>query len=134
MKRRRVRGVTAVEAALVFPLLLLLTFGLIEYGWLFGKMQQTTNAARQGARVAILPSSTNSTVLASVSDIMTIGGMEASGYTVTITPADVSLPSAGEAIKVEVSVPYDSISLMRLPFLPVPENLKASVSMSKEGP
>ena len=44
-----------VEAAIVFPILLMLTLGAIEYGWLFLNAQQVTNAARQGARIAILP-------------------------------------------------------------------------------
>ncbi len=34
---------------------LLVMLGAIEYGWLFFNVQQITNAARQGARVAILP-------------------------------------------------------------------------------
>jgi len=48
-------GTTLVEAAFVLPLLLLVVLGAIEYGWLFYKQQQITNAARHAARIAILP-------------------------------------------------------------------------------
>ncbi len=38
-KNNQRRGVVLIEAALVFPILLLLTFGLMEYGWLFLRME-----------------------------------------------------------------------------------------------
>jgi Flp pilus assembly protein TadG len=50
----RDRGVTIVEAALVFPLLLLFIFGLIDIGQGVFQTSQATSAARDGARVAIL--------------------------------------------------------------------------------
>ena len=37
--------VPVTEAALVLPILLLVTFGAIRYGWFFLKAQQITNAA-----------------------------------------------------------------------------------------
>src|SRR5205085_10889952 len=49
-RNRDRRGALLVEAAIVFPLLLLLTFGLLEYGWPFMKIGQLENAARQAAR------------------------------------------------------------------------------------
>lgn len=51
---RRQRGVTIVEAAFVFPILLMFIFGLVDLGmWTFNA-NQATNAARDGARAAIL--------------------------------------------------------------------------------
>ncbi|MCU0914641.1 MAG: pilus assembly protein [Planctomycetes bacterium] len=47
-----------VEAAFVLPLLLLTILGMIEYGWLLYNIRQVTNAARQGARITILPHGT----------------------------------------------------------------------------
>ena len=46
------RGAAAVEFALVLPILLLIVFGLIQYGWLFYQVQETSYAVREGARVA----------------------------------------------------------------------------------
>ena len=39
-KNKSRRGTMVVEAALILPLLLILTFGGIKYGWLFIKWQQ----------------------------------------------------------------------------------------------
>jgi Flp pilus assembly protein TadG len=53
-KNCRDRGTEAVEVAFLLPLFLLVVLGLIEYGWLFYNLQAVTNAARQGARIALL--------------------------------------------------------------------------------
>lgn len=48
------RGVTIVEAAFAFPILLMFMFGLVDLGmWTFNS-NQATNAARDGARMAVL--------------------------------------------------------------------------------
>lgn len=50
----RDRGVTIVEAAFAFPILLMFMFGLVDLGmWTFNS-NQATNAARDGARMAVL--------------------------------------------------------------------------------
>ncbi len=51
--RRRLdqRGAALVEAAIVMPLLLMLIFGMIEFGFLFKDSLTVANAARAGARV-----------------------------------------------------------------------------------
>ena len=125
------RGTVTIEAALVFPILLLLTLALVEYGWMFLKAQQTTNAARNGARIGALAQSTTADAYAAVSSLMDTAGM--SGYSVTCTPEEVGSLPPGETLKVEVTIPYANVALLGTPFVPVPENLTASVSMAKEG-
>ncbi|MBW8066617.1 MAG: pilus assembly protein [Ferrovum sp.] len=44
------RGVAAVEFAIIFPLMLLLMFGIIEFGTMMYDQIMVTNAAREGAR------------------------------------------------------------------------------------
>lgn len=119
---------------MVFPLLLLLTLGVIEYGWLFLRAQQITNATRQSARLAIRPDSTNAEVLAAVDGLMASAGMSGSGYAVEFTPADISALAVGEALEVRITVPSTSLVLIGTGFLPVPANLGAAVTMTKEGP
>lgn len=53
-KRRpsRERGAAAVEFALVVPLLLLLVFGIIQYGYMLSFRQSISQAAAEGARAA----------------------------------------------------------------------------------
>jgi Flp pilus assembly protein TadG len=48
----RDRGAAAVEFALVFPLLLLIVFGIIDFGRLLNAQITLTQAAREGARLA----------------------------------------------------------------------------------
>jgi Flp pilus assembly protein TadG len=47
-------GAAAVEFALLLPLLVLLLFGLIQFGLAFNTRIQATNAAREGARMAVV--------------------------------------------------------------------------------
>jgi len=56
--RRRIqnadrRGVAAVEMAVIAPIFLVLVFGIIEFGRYLMVGQLVTNAAREGARMAI---------------------------------------------------------------------------------
>ena len=48
------RGASAVEFAIVLPLLLVFIFGIIEFGILLYDKAIITNASREGARTAIL--------------------------------------------------------------------------------
>ena len=55
--RRNLRchcGQSLVEFALVLPLLLVLTFGIIEFGIMLFNQQILTNASREGARAGIV--------------------------------------------------------------------------------
>jgi Flp pilus assembly protein TadG len=48
------KGVSAVEFALIAPLLFVLTFGIIEFSLLLFDKAVVTNASREGARAAIV--------------------------------------------------------------------------------
>lgn len=48
-------GAQLIEFALVLPLLLLVVLGIAEFGFLFQRYEVITNAAREGARMAVLP-------------------------------------------------------------------------------
>lgn len=52
---RSERGAELIEFALVFPLLLFVVLGIVDFGFLFQRMEVVTNAAREGARIAVLP-------------------------------------------------------------------------------
>jgi Flp pilus assembly protein TadG len=54
MSQRDQDGAAAVEFALLLPLLVLLLFGLIQFGIAFNTKIQATNAAREGARMAVV--------------------------------------------------------------------------------
>jgi Flp pilus assembly protein TadG len=60
--RRGSRGQSAVEFALVAPLLFLLIFGIVDFGRAMFYQNEITNATREGARIAILASNPCNTV------------------------------------------------------------------------
>lgn len=48
------RGATAVELALILPLLVLLVFAIIEFSLLLYNQAMITNASREGSRVGVV--------------------------------------------------------------------------------
>lgn len=48
------RGASAVEFALVVPILVVLVFGIINFGALFSQKLALNNAVREGARAAVV--------------------------------------------------------------------------------
>ena len=87
MKRiRSERGVALIETALTLPLLLLVTIGAVEFGRAYQTWQVLTNAAREGARIAVLPGVTDAAVQARVTAYMVAGQLNnAAGATITVT-------------------------------------------------
>jgi hypothetical protein len=51
---RNHRGASAVEFALILPLLIVLLFGIVEFGLLMYNKAVITNASREGARAGIV--------------------------------------------------------------------------------
>ena len=49
------RGAELIKFALVLPLLLAMLAGIADFGRLYQRLEVTTNAAREGARLASLP-------------------------------------------------------------------------------
>ncbi|MGH9146759.1 MAG: TadE/TadG family type IV pilus assembly protein [Vicinamibacterales bacterium] len=52
---RSERGVELIETAFTIPMLLLIAVGIFEFGRAYQSWQILTNAAREAARVAVLP-------------------------------------------------------------------------------
>ncbi len=131
-KRRRdiprARAAAVVEFAVVLPLLLTILFGIIQYGWVFMVRQTLQTAAREGCRLAVLQTSAEpyANVTARVAEVLGPTGLTPD---ITITPAT----EADPAVTVEVSVPYDDVSLMGDFFGVHDYDLAGSCSMRKEG-
>lgn len=52
-KRHSERGVAALELAILMPLLLMILFGIIDWGYVFYVDLTMTNGVREGARVGV---------------------------------------------------------------------------------
>ena len=66
MSRRRQRGQTLVEFAVIVPLFALLLFGLLDFGRVIFTQNALTQAAREATRVASLSPSASSTKYAAI--------------------------------------------------------------------
>ena len=66
-------GAELVEFALVLPILLLVFGGIVDFGLLLQRQQVVTNAAREGARLAVLPGYTAADVQARVTQFVREG-------------------------------------------------------------
>ncbi len=133
-KKRSERGMALVETAIVILLLLFVTFGMMEYGWIFHRIQQLNNGAREGVRQAVLPDHTPGDAINAVDQLM--AGFGITGYSVGITPGNTEDLDSGELITVTVSVPLGNVDLTGL-FLSqafLGSTLSTSATMAKEGP
>lgn len=60
-RARDERGATMVEFAIIAPLLFLLLFGIIDFGWLLNQQQDVRYGSREGARIAAVSSPLSAT-------------------------------------------------------------------------
>ena len=67
------RGAALLEAAVTIPLILLISVAIFEFGRAYQTWQVLTNAAREGARIAILSGTTDAEVRGAVNNYMSIG-------------------------------------------------------------
>ena len=112
--RRSERGTALLETALTLPLLLAVAVGIFEFGRAFQTWQVLTNAAREGARVAVLPSSTTTNTTARVTDYMKAGQLpyaDTASIAVTAATVDLGGGTTAPASKVTVSYPFQFITL-----------------------
>ena len=130
--RRRRRGATVVEFAVVAPLLFLFIFAMIEFGRLVMVEQILTNAAREGARRGILEQSTAAEVETIVSDYLTESSI--AGATVSVSPGNFHQVGFGDPVTVTVSVPYGQVSWLPTPRFLGGTNLTAQSVMRGERP
>jgi Flp pilus assembly protein TadG len=92
-------GAELVEFALVLPVLLLVFGGIIDFGMLLQRQQVITNAAREGARLAVLPGYSTADVQARVTAFVREGlNSTTESPTTTVTPVTLT-PGTGPAFQ-----------------------------------
>lgn len=135
----RRRGNAVLEAALVFPILISLTFGCIEFGHFFYVKHTLQGAAREGARAAATPTSTSSDVTTAVNNAMAATGISSTKYTTTIRNSsdtanvDPSTATAGTAILVKVTATWGQVGMRPLGLISSSKSVVGQTTMRKEG-
>jgi Flp pilus assembly protein TadG len=95
------RGAAAVEMLIIFPILLVLTIGIIEFGFVFNAQISLSQAAREGVRVgAIGDDLTSGNMVARFEEAYTGLGEP----TANATPCQVG-DTAGDAV-LEATLPF----------------------------
>jgi Flp pilus assembly protein TadG len=97
------KGQSLVEFALVLPILILLLFGMIEFGRLWETMNVMTSAAREGARVAATTTPDVNQVNNTVTNVLNAANINNPNITVTG-------PDANQNVIVTVQINYIPIS------------------------
>jgi Flp pilus assembly protein TadG len=92
---RSERGAELIEFALVLPLLLFVIMGLVDFGFMFQRFEVVTNAAREGARMAVLPGYVTADVQARVNSYVTNGGLAVTAGNPSIVVTNVTIPTGG---------------------------------------
>ena len=108
------RGQAVVEFALVLPVFLLLLLAAVEFGRAYLKLHILTNAAREGARMGMLPDKVEQDVYDTTSEFLEAAGMRTGSWQTVVTVTDKEgvlreggLAQAQEGDRVQVSVSYE---------------------------
>ena len=111
-KLKTQKGAAAVEFAIILPVLLILLFGIIEFGIILYDKAMITNASREGARAGIVYSDP----IIPDSDIKKVVKDYCSGHMITfgedsIDDSDIPITRAGENLTVTVTYQYNFLVL-----------------------
>ena len=113
-RMRSERGAALLEAAITIPMLLLISVGIFEFGRAWQTWQVLTNAAREGARLAVLPDPTAGVPEARVREYMTGGqlpGAQTAAVSVNRSSSITVNGAAVSASEVTIDYPFSFIVL-----------------------
>ncbi len=119
-------GQAVVEFALIVPMLIVILFGIFEFGRLWMTMNILTGAAREGVRVAAVTAPDAGLVQNAVQNIMLAANI--TGATITI-----SGPNAATEVTVTVQMNYTVVTGSIVPGLSGTFQLTRSAIMRWEG-
>jgi Flp pilus assembly protein TadG len=133
-----------VETAIVLPLLLMLMVGIFEVGRAYETWQVLTNAAREGARMSVTPSSTVPVTTALIRQYMADGQLDKSDVATVVVNKTATINAAGTNISASlVTVDYPFTFIMLQPVVRLvapgatvggPITMRATSIMRNEAP
>lgn len=131
---QRQDGVAALEFAIVSMVFLVLLFGILTYGFIFGLDQSMNHAAEEGARAAISTTTDAAAITkahdTAVNRLRWLGSnIQSSDVVATVVtgatecdPNDATI----KCIKVTITYPWDTRPIIpKFPGLPVPTQMQA---------
>lgn len=133
MKRyRNQRGAALLEAAITIPIILLISVGIFEFGRAYQTWQVLTNAAREGARLAVINGSTDAAVTARVRDYMQSGSLPNYGTAAVTIQRAVALTGSDTASKIQIDYPFQFMVLNPVVRLVAPSDTTTGAPISMQ--
>jgi Flp pilus assembly protein TadG len=112
MKRyRNQRGAALLEAAITIPIILLISVGIFEFGRAYQTWQVLTNAAREGARIAIITGTTDADVTTRVRNYMQSGALPNYGTATVTINRGVVMTGADTGSRIQINYPFQFMVL-----------------------
>ena len=108
--RKNERGAALIETAITIPMILLIAVGIFEFGRAYQTWQVLTNAAREGARQAILLDKTDADVQTTVQSYMKAGGLPKYATAGVVIERNVAL-GTNTASRITVNYPFQFMVL-----------------------
>jgi len=96
MRRLNEHGAAAVEFALLLPVLLMILFGIIEFGMIMYGREVVTNATREGTRAGIVqgpPKRTEGEIIAIATTYLAGTGVNTADVTFTVAGEGLANPN-----------------------------------------
>jgi len=103
-------GVAAVEAAILLPLLVLLTFGSLELSNMIFLKQGLSIATYEGAKTATTPGTTSAQVTARIQEILSSRNI--TDATISITPQVEGSTARGTMVTVSITSEGNSVGIL----------------------
>ena len=128
-------GQALVELALALPLLLLILVGIFEFARAYSMKQSIVNAAREGARTAVVQTAANQTAIETViNTYLGSNNIAADAIAIEVTAPDgtaktLGTATAGDAVSVIVTDTYNFILLGPIVGLVTGGSFRSGVSL-----
>jgi Flp pilus assembly protein TadG len=111
-------GAALVEFALIAPLLFLIVFGIIEFGYGYGQSLDVRHGAREGSRLAAVnfktgspnPTTQSAQIVSEICNRMQVGGGDGTTVSLSYVTPGANGPDRGNLARVEVRRPLQQIT------------------------
>jgi TadE-like protein len=122
--RKRDKGASLIEFAILMPFLLLLVLGIIEFGFFMGERNELKHGAHEGARLAAV---NDSNLLVNTCNSLDLNS------TITVTFTDGATGAIGEQGSIVLTTPVSSLSGLGFidSFLPATMTADASFKLEQ---
>jgi Flp pilus assembly protein TadG len=109
--KKNERGAALLETAITIPMILMVCIGIFEFGRAYQTWQVLTNAAREGARLAVIQGSTDADVRARVNAYLTGGGLTSLGDDKIVLTRNKPLTGTDTASQIQVNYSFSFLYL-----------------------